>query len=287
MNGNRTARIIQKLRRLKVDPLNSLLMNDKTKLFLILWLAGLAGVFSFLLVDLSALLSILPLPSGTKIPPITPALKLLSIIQPLVVLSLAVFVGVALASKVGLSSPVAEAAASGREIGSALKPQIVPGLIGGLAGGLSIVLSASLVKLFLSPDAVARITELGRHVPLATRLLYGGVTEELLLRWGLMTLLVWAAWRLLQKGRNKPKAAYFVGAILVSSVVFGIGHLPIAFMLLPEATYALTTYVIVGNSIFGLIAGYLYWKRGLESAMIAHMLAHVVLFTASYFGAYF
>jgi hypothetical protein len=262
-------------------------MKDKTKLFLILWLAGSAGVFSFLLVDLPALLSILSLPSGTQIPPITPAIKLLSLIQSLVLLSLAVFTGVALASKVGLSSPVAEAAASGKEISSALKPQIVPGLIGGLAGGLAIVLTASLSKPFLSPDAVGRITELGRHVPLPTRVLYGGLTEELLLRWGLMTLLVWAAWRLLQKGRNEPKSSYFVGAILISSVVFGIGHLPIAFMLIPEATFALTIYVIVGNSIFGLIAGYLYWKRGLESAMIAHMLAHVVLFTASYFEAYF
>ncbi len=58
-------------------------------------------------------------------------------------------------------------------------------------------------------------------------------------------------------------------------------------MLFPEATHALTLFVIVGNSAFGLIAGYLYWKKGLESAMLAHMLAHVVMFTASYFGAYF
>jgi hypothetical protein len=58
-------------------------------------------------------------------------------------------------------------------------------------------------------------------------------------------------------------------------------------MLLPEATVALTTCVLVGNSMFGLIAGYLCWKRGLESAMIARMSARVVLFAASYFGAYF
>ena len=56
---------------------------------------------------------------------------------------------------------------------------------------------------------------------------------------------------------------------------------------MPEATFALTLYVIVANSVFGLIAGYLYWKRGLESAMLAHMLAHVVMLTASHFGAYF
>ena len=132
-----------------------------------------------------------------------------------------------------------------------------------------------------------RIAAFGKLVPLPTRLLYGGITEEVLLRWGLMTLLVWAGWRLFQKGRDQPRPACFVGAILISSVVFGIGHLPIAFMLLPEDSFALTSYTVVANSLFGLIAGYLYWKRGLESAMIAHMTAHIVLLTASYLGAYY
>lgn len=58
-------------------------------------------------------------------------------------------------------------------------------------------------------------------------------------------------------------------------------------MLFPEMTLALTLFVIVSNSAFGLIAGYLYWRKGLESAVLAHALTHIVLFTASYFGAYF
>lgn len=262
-------------------------MSFKTKLFITLWLAGMMGVLSFLLIDLDALLATLSLPARTEIPQFTPALKLLSLIQPAVILSLAVLVGTALASKVSLSSPVAEAVAGSGLLSSAFKPQIIPGLVGGLAGGVAIVLTALLAKSFLPPEVITRIADFGKLLPLPTRLLYGGITEELLLRWGLMTLLVWAAWRLFQKGQDKPKAAYFVGAILISSVVFGIGHLPIAFMLVPETTFALVLFVVVANSIFGLIAGYLFWKNGLESAMIAHMLTHVVLLTASYFGAYF
>jgi len=262
-------------------------MRFNTRLFVILWLAGLTGVLSLLLIDLDALIAILPVPAGTEIPTITPALKLLSLVQPAVILSVAVLVGVVLASKVGLSSPVAEAAASGGDSVSAFKPQIIPGIVGGLAGGVSLVLIATALKPFLSPEVLARLGEYGKILPLPTRLLYGGIIEELLLRWGLMTLLVWAAWRLFQKGQDRPKSAYFVGAILISSVVFAIAHLPVAFMLFPEMTLALTMFVIVGNSAFGLIAGYLYWKKGLESAMIAHALTHIVMFTASYFGAYF
>lgn len=262
-------------------------MRFNTRLSVILGLAGLTGILSFLLIDLDALIAILPLPAGTEIPTFTPALKLLSLIQPAIILSVAVLVGVLLASKVGLSSPVAEAAASGGDSVSAFKPQIIPGIVGGLAGGVAIVLIAAVSKLFLSPEVVRRIGEFGKFLPLPTRLLYGGITEELLLRWGLMTLLVWAAWRLFQKGLGRPKPAFFVGAILMSSLVFAIGHLPVAFMLFPEMTLALTVFVIVGNSSFGLIAGYLYWKKGLESAMLAHALTHIVMFTASYFGAYF
>jgi membrane protease YdiL (CAAX protease family) len=55
-------------------------------------------------------------------------------------------------------------------------------------------------------------------------------------------------------------------------------------VLVPNATIALALYVIVGNSFFGLIAGYLYSKNGLESSIIAHMLAHVVMLTAIFFG---
>ena len=262
-------------------------MRFKTRLFVILLSAGLAGVLSFLLIDLTALVALLPVPARAEVPPITPAIKLLSLVQPALLLALAVLAGVALAPKVGLSSPAAEAAASGDPVGPALKPQIVPGIIGGLSGGTAIVLTALLAKPFLSAETVARIAAFGRLVPLPTRLLYGGITEELLLRWGLMTLLVWAAWRLLQRGEGGPRPAYVVGAILVSSLVFGVGHLPVAYMILPEATVALTLYVIVANSIFGLIAGYLYWKKGLESAVLAHMLAHVVMHAASYFGVYF
>jgi len=115
-------------------------------------------------------------------------------------------------------------------------------------------------------------------------LLYGGITEELLLRWGVMTLLVWLAWRLFQKGKGKPSAFWFVSAIITSSVIFGMGHLPLVRALGVNFTVAIVGYIVVANSLFGFIAGVLYWKRGLEAAIIAHMLTHVVIIAALYLG---
>ncbi len=180
-----------------------------------------------------------------------------------------------------------------------LQPQIVPGLFGGIFAGIAIVLLSLWARSFFSAETTTRISELGKLLPLATRFLYGGILEEILLRWGVMTLLVWLIWgaasRLFQKGQEKPnaktnakpKAVYFLAAIFISAFIFGIGHLPIALMIVPEPTVAFVLFVIIANSVFGIIAGFLYWKKGLESAIIAHILTHVTMFAASYFGTYF
>jgi hypothetical protein len=167
-------------------------MNFKMKLFAILWLAGMVGVLSILLIDWSAVIASLPATARTEIPPITPALKLLSWVQPGIFLILAVLLGVTQAPKVGLTSPMAEAAASGRKLRQPLVAQIIPGFLGGMVGGVAIVLTAQLWKPLLAPEVIARIAEFGRLLPVRTRLLYGGITEELLMRWGLMTAVVWA-----------------------------------------------------------------------------------------------
>ena len=39
-------------------------------------------------------------------------------------------------------------------------------------------------------------------------------------------------------------------------------------------------FVIGANTAFGLLFGYLFWRYGLESAMIAHAVAHVVSYLA-------
>lgn len=260
----------------------------KKRLFIILFFAGFVGIVSFLLIDIEGLLSILPLPAGTEVPPMPIwMIKGLGLIQPTVILAIAVLIGIALAPKVGLSAPVAEALAEKGDWLAALRAHILPGIIGGIVGGVLIVMSADVWKPFLPADAVVLIGKFGVVMPLATRLLYGGITEEILLRWGFMTLLVWLFRRLFQKGEGKPKAVWFAAAILFSALIFGIGHLPVAFLLFPEPGAAIISFVIVANSLFGLVAGILYWKRGLESAIIAHAVTHIVLYTASRLGTYF
>ena len=260
-------------------------MSAKTRLFILLWGAGFIGIISFLLVDLSALIALVP--TDDDLPRITPAVKLLSVVQPGIFLALAVMAGVSLAPKVGLSASLIEAWMARGRIMPALKPTLVAGILGGLGGGIAIVLIATLMTPFLPDEAVASISAFGKLVPFPTRLLYGGITEELLLRWGLMTLLVWGIWRVVKKQHPQAPSGCFHAAILASAVIFGVGHLPVVFLVVQDVTYPLIAFVIIANSAFGLVAGYLFWKRGLEAAILAHMKAHVVMFTASSLGLYY
>ncbi|HZI88621.1 MAG TPA: CPBP family glutamic-type intramembrane protease, partial [Pyrinomonadaceae bacterium] len=215
-----------------------------TKLFAILWVAGMAGVLSLLLIDISEIMASLPATSGTEMPFHPLLIKLLSTIQPTILLSLAIFIGLQLAPVVGLSAPAAEAFAKGNSFIAALKPQVLPGLIAGFFAGVMILSSWLLFRPLLPPVFITRAEKLNTSMPFLTRILYGGVTEELLLRWGLLTLLVWVLWRIFQRGRGTPKTIYFVSAIVISSVVFGIGHLPLVVALGVDFTVPIVTFIV-------------------------------------------
>jgi membrane protease YdiL (CAAX protease family) len=49
---------------------------------------------------------------------------------------------------------------------------------------------------------------------------------------------------------------------------------------MPDPPRTLVAMVLVGNSLPGMLFGWLFWRRGLEAAMIAHALAHLFAVTA-------
>jgi membrane protease YdiL (CAAX protease family) len=245
-------------------------MISKKMLFITLWSIGMVGVFSTLWTNLPIPEKDLPLPLIV--------IKLVNLVFPTFLLSIGVAIGLNLAHKVGLSAPFSEAIATGSSQKIlVLKPQIVPGLIGGLVGGVVISLWFRLWESSLPSDFLTKGEELSKSTRLLTRILYGGITEELMIRWGLMTLIVFLAWRIFQQAQGVPHPTCFIGAIIISSLAFGLGHLPLAFALTTQVTTSLVLYIVIGNSLFGLIAGYLYWQKGLEAAIIAHMLTHLVV----------
>ena len=239
--------------------------QHRWRLGALLWLLGMPGVVAVvwaLVPPMAANQALLPLPLW--------AMVLLSGLQTAVLLALAVMAGVWLAPRVGLRAPAAASWVAGTPIAPALRAQVMPGALGGVAG------AAWLWALSLMAPAALQPSDPGSAVPLVVKLLYGGITEELLVRWGVMTLVLWAGWRVLQRGQGRPANALVAAAVLSSAMLFALGHLPAAQAMAGELTAPVVAFVLVGNAVFGLVAGWLFARHGLEAAIIAHMLAHLL-----------
>ena len=106
---------------------------------------------------------------------------------------------------------------------------------------------------------------------------YGGIFEEVLMRLLVMSLLVWVFHKIFtRKKENIPGWNYWLSIIIAASL-FAAGHLPATTMFFGELTGILIFRCFLLNGIGGLFFGYLYWKKGLEYSIIAHMFTHVTM----------
>ena len=88
-----------------------------------------------------------------------------------------------------------------------------------------------------------------------------------------MTLIVWLTSKIV---KNANESKYWIG-ILVSSIIFAIAHFPVLFQAIDNPSTTLMICYLIGTSIRGIIFGWLYWKKGLESAFIAHIFSHIII----------
>lgn len=213
------------------------------------------------------LLAILP-PTSTPLPPAAVIATALGV-QTGVMAFLLGWAGTAAGRSLGLGSPLLEARLRGER---APLPRSLAwaGLWGVLAGILVVVLDKLFAPWMPAPIGRVMPEPSPLHGLLASA--YGGLAEEVLTRLGLATLLAWAVWRL-SKGRRL--FALVVG-IVGASLLFGALHLPAASQIWPMSAVVITRTMLL-NVVFGLVAGVIYVRRGLEHAMAAHVCADLVL----------
>jgi len=242
----------------------------KIKLWLTLTIIGLIGIASLLLSDLP--LDNLPEKVTKAISPET--LKLLILINPSLILIISTVIGTILYDKVKLTIPIFEKLLNKPDSATfSLLDITKQGIILGILAGVLIFSIGKISEPYL-PQVLTDATK-DINLNIFTKVLYGGITEELLTRFGLMSLFVW----LLFKMFKRLNSAIYWSAIIISAILFALGHLPIVFQAVAEPTLPIYTYIILGNSIGGLIFGFAYWKKGLECAFISHSFAHLTLIT--------
>ncbi|MFH1643869.1 MAG: CPBP family intramembrane glutamic endopeptidase [bacterium] len=181
-----------------------------------------------------------------------------------------ILIGLALSKKVGLGTPVLEKLLQGEKVEN-FKSIVKKSIFWGAISWLLINITESIFVVFC-PE----LLNLAKTAPKPSALqgffasFYGGISEEILLRLFLMTLLVW----LFYKIKKSDLSVWF--AILISAILFGLGHLPATAKIVPLTT-CIVFRAIVLNGVVGIVYGWLYWKKGLLSAMIAHFTTDIIM----------
>jgi hypothetical protein len=231
---------------------------------------GLLAVASLHLVALETLV-----PEGQlDLPP--HLLKLVLLIQPVFLTMLAIFVGIKLGPRLGLEAPAIRAITSRHQVKLILKSQFAPALIVGLASSIILLGYGYFTESFFtqsSDEMFAKVLALSP--PLITKILYGGIGEELIMRWGLMTLVIWAICKV-KKHEGLPSFKIVWVGIGVAALLFALGHLPVLFGISDQPPLWMIVSVVLGNALPGLGFGWLFYKFGIEAAMMAHALTHII-----------
>ena len=248
---------------------------------------GRRGSVGLFLVGMVGVLAAVPLVMGlvddllTTMPDIPElpyaVLVALALVNPLLLLALGTLAGATLAHRVGLRSRLAERLGGAPVAWTEVCTGWRLGIAVGIGVGVALVVLDALTLPLLGPEGAALAVLEDRGVLLTVAgVLYGGVTEEIMLRWGLMSLLAWLGWRLTGAATTGPATAVMWVAIVLTAVTFGALHLPTVGAI-TSVTVAVALRTVLLNALGGVAFGWLFWRRGLEAAMIAHAVAHLAM----------
>jgi len=192
-------------------------------------------------------------------------------------------IGLFLAGRIGLGLPFIEGWLKKEPIRDRFRGVLVLSVIVGVVASL-IILALSL--LVFKPPLQAELDRLGITLPediqppawqgfLAS--FYGGIVEEVMFRLFGLTLLAWLGSLVSRDREGRPRPVVFWIANIMFAVAFGLAHLPATAEIGLPLSPLVITRAIVLNGVGGLAFGWLYWKQGLESAMMAHFSADIVV----------
>jgi hypothetical protein len=254
----------------RVPPVNK-------KSLLILWVLSILGFIT--IIPYSFSLNGMPLTASDMFS----TGMLVSSIQNILLFGLLIWTGLYVARRVNLGTPILDGLVKKEAVGDKIRALLLPAILIGVIGAGIIILLDSFV---FGPPLEAELQLLGVSLPesinppawqgfLAS--FYGGINEEVLLRLFVLTLIGAIGAASFKKMDQKLPAGIFWVANILAAVLFGLGHLPTTAAIGLPLDLLVVTRAIVLNGLLGVGFGWLYWKYGLESAMLSHFSADLVL----------
>jgi hypothetical protein len=202
---------------------------------------------------------------------------LLQSAQSAVLLALATGLGLLIAHQIGLGAPLLDGLLAGRNVTTQALAMLAPALILGVASAAVLLLLEIVVFWPRLPKAMRDEFPIPALWKRFLASFYGGIDEEILLRLFLLSLLAWLIGFVWHDPNGMPALGALWLANVIAAVIFGLGHLPATVAVVKKLTPLLVWRAILLNGIVGVATGYLYWRYGLEAAMLAHFSADIVL----------
>ncbi len=187
---------------------------------------------------------------------------------------LAVWLGLAAARRVGTGAPILD--------GTVATPLAARRLAISLAVGAACGAVVVAVLVYgLVPIEPALATRLRARIGAPSWLPWAlavesSILEEFVLRLFLLSSVAWLLARGWRNDHAPVSAVSSWSAITASSLVFAAVHLP-AWLATTNPTAVLIASVLILNGVAGMVLGYLYWRWGIESALLAHFAADMVV----------
>jgi membrane protease YdiL (CAAX protease family) len=241
------------------------------KIFWMLFILSILGVIAVLPFALSIQSDLLK-----EIPFSLPIFLLIVIIQSAFLFLFVIIIGLILAKKIGFHLPLLERWTEKKEVFSYFKSILGISIGLGVLTGILIIIGDYLLSVLGASSLDLKTNVIPAWQGFLASF-YGGINEEILLRLFFMSFLVWIFFKIKKTDEGKPTNLSIWIAIILASIIFGVGHLPFTASL-TTITPVIIARAVILNGIGGIVFGWLYWKKGLESAMIAHFSADILLY---------
>jgi membrane protease YdiL (CAAX protease family) len=183
--------------------------------------------------------------------------------------------GLVLGNKVGLKAPIFRKWVYREGNAQFSLKWVIYGVVLAISANLLVIIIDRFVFLRYLPELKSEAIQNAWWEGLLA-VFYGGLVEEFMARLFVMTVAVWIAMKLFSKGHTIHPSIYWFG-IIFAGLVFGALHLPATSMAFGGLTTLLVIRGLLLNLIVAIVFGYLYWKKGLEYAVIAHILSDIIL----------
>ena len=153
---------------------------------------------------------------------------------------------------------------------SPVKRIVLPGVICGVVVGLIIH--------FFDATLFQNSALSGLHPPFLIGFcasFFGGINEEVMLRLFFFTFVYFLFGKIF-RFTSQNRLGFLWTTNVIVALVFGLGHLPAAFSLAEPSSLEINRVLFL-NGIPGIVFGWLYWSRGLWTAMAAHFVTDLMV----------